>query len=693
MLKNTALALWSEPMIRILVVLLLCASFVFSLLGRISDVWVEAYSLLDQKMEFLEEHAWESPYREALEIKKYQIGLSEYYKEKLEDVQQKRKLPIFSTAYSTKKLALDEKHLSQLQDFPEGSFQDGFYRSMLESFHLDILWILFLFPLGYYLFLHDGHEFGVLYRSMPRAGLELYIKKWFLFVLFAFFSFIIFMLGTFFCALPLYPMESMPMQAILGMKDVYLPLSAKEFLLYTVVLRFLRGVCLASLLPLCTGIFSERKAYGLLGLLLVFSYGAYFSIPEQSSISLLKYVNVLGIYFLPKDLFFSPLAMVGGRAYEMKKVFLLLLGVYILFFPLSYKSYERASMAKKVSHKPAKERSFSYPVNLFLDSFLYRKSFVFLLFALIYWISLPLLFNPSPTPLLDHLKMDLYKEYEGEVSQEKIYHILDEKKKVEEEELRYRELTEQFYKSKVEMPSVELQFLKEGEGSRMAFLEFYHEIEFSLRAGKGIYNPQYYDVFLSFDQPRYVLKDFLLHTVLLILLLSFGVAPLIHEDEDVFRSFAFGGNYRIKWIFILGILYCGLFVIAPLLAHGIRVGKMATFTGFSMPMSSIFHEESSFHFGSFLLFRSLSVFVLYCVLLLVVMIAGRKFRSPLCFLFGFFALTIFLALHLLSSGAFDPFMMLTRAVKNPWDFLGLNVFLIGLLLLLVQIFHSTLVKK
>ena len=153
MLKNAATALWSEPIIRILAVLLFCASFFFFLFGTIPDHWVEAYSLLDQETEFLEEHAWESPYREALEIKKHQTGLSEYYKEQLEDVQHKRKLPIFSTAYSKKKLALDEKHLSKLQDFPKETFQDGFYRSLLESFHLDLLWILFLFPIGYFIFL------------------------------------------------------------------------------------------------------------------------------------------------------------------------------------------------------------------------------------------------------------------------------------------------------------------------------------------------------------------------------------------------------------------------------------------------------------------------------------------------------------------------------------------------------------
>lgn len=112
-------------------------------------------------------------------------------------MQKKRQLSIFQTAYSTKKLAMDEKLLLGLQEFPEGNFNDGFYRSMLGGFHLDLLWIFFLLLIGYFIFLQERNELDVLYRSMPKAGLLYYINKWILFLLVALLGFFILQLGPF----------------------------------------------------------------------------------------------------------------------------------------------------------------------------------------------------------------------------------------------------------------------------------------------------------------------------------------------------------------------------------------------------------------------------------------------------------------------------------------------------------------
>lgn len=77
------------------------------------------------------------------------------------------------------------------------------------------------------------------------------------------------------------------------MKDVYLPVTAGKFVVYNLALRFLRGFFLASLFPLLYGALG-RKSYALLGVLFILSYGAYFGLPEQSTISLFKYINLLG---------------------------------------------------------------------------------------------------------------------------------------------------------------------------------------------------------------------------------------------------------------------------------------------------------------------------------------------------------------------------------------------------------------
>lgn len=182
MFKNEGLALWSEPLVPILLVLLIFSSFLVFYFGTIPEAWEGAYPLLNRELEDLEQEPRGSPYREAIELKEYQQGLREFYQRELKEVQRKKQLSIFQTPYSTKKLAMDEKNLLGLQNFPQGNFNDGFYRTILEGFHLDLLWIFFLLLMGYFIFLKDRQELGILYRSMPKAGLGYYINKWMIFL-------------------------------------------------------------------------------------------------------------------------------------------------------------------------------------------------------------------------------------------------------------------------------------------------------------------------------------------------------------------------------------------------------------------------------------------------------------------------------------------------------------------------------
>lgn len=506
------------------------------------------------------------------------------------------------------------------------------------------------------------------------------------FFILALLGFFILQLGPLFSALK-YPKETIPLQAVLGMKNVYLPVTAGQFVIYSLILRFLRGFFLASLFPLLYGAL-VKKSYALLGGFFFLSYGAYFSLPEQSFLSIFKYINLFGVYFMPRDVFLRPLAMAGGMVFSTGRVFLLLFILYLLSFPLFYKAYERGARIKKAKHKKRGKSSFCYPINLLIDSLLARRAFVFLLLALLYWISLPVLFSPPPQDYLDEVKKETYIEYGGRLTKEKVEKILERYKIVQEEDQRYDELTEEFFESDALGPEQELLELKKTHLERLAFHEFFRETQFSLMQGKPLHNPKFYQIFLSFEQHRYVLKDFLINTLLLLLVLSFGLAPLVHEEEDMFRSFSLGRGYRMKWILLLGGFFCLLFVLSPLLAHGLRIAKVDAFTGFSMPMSSLFLKESSFSFGGFLLMKSLGILLIYFLLFQIILLAGRKFSPAMCFLLGFLVLFIILLLHFISPNTLDPLMMLGNELRNPSSFVGIYLFSLGLLFLGGQIFHK-----
>ena len=687
MFKNQGLALWSEPLVPILLVLLIFSSVLVFYFGTLPQVWEEAYALMDREIEDLEQEPWGSPYKEAIELKQYQEGLREFYQRELKEVQKKRQLSIFQTPYSTKKLAMDGKHLQGLQEFPEASFNDGFYRSMLGGFHLDLLWIFFLLLIGYFIFLQDRNELDVLYRSMPKAGLLYYINKWIFFLLVALLGFFILQLGPFLRAYLTYPLDSMPIQGIFGMKDVYLPITAGKFVVYNLALRFLRGFFLASLFPLLYGALG-RKSYALLGVLFIFSYGAYFGLPEQSAVSLFKYINLLGAYAMPRDIFLRPLATVGSMVFSTSTVFMAVFLLYLVSFPLFYKAYEKENRVKKAKNKKGGKATLSYPLHLVFDSLFTRRAIVFVLLALFYWISLPVLSSPPPQNYLEEIKKETYLSYGGTLSKEKVERILDRYKVVQEEEKRYDELSDAFLKSKAIEPSDELMELKKGYLERLAFQEFFRETQFSLMQGKPLHNPEFYRIFLSFEQHRYLLKDFLINTLLLLLVLSFGIAPLVHEEEDFFRSFLLGRCYRMKWILLLGGFFCLIFTFSPMLAHGLRIGKAAAFTGFSMPMSTLFLDASPFHFGGYLLMKSLGILFVYLLLFQIILLTGRRFSSAMCFLVSFSVLFVFLLLHLMSPNTLDPLMMLGNELKHPSDFIGIYLFSLGLLFLGAQFFQK-----
>lgn len=54
MFKNQGLALWSEPLVPILLVLLIFSSALVFYFGTLPQVWEEAYALMDREIEDLE---------------------------------------------------------------------------------------------------------------------------------------------------------------------------------------------------------------------------------------------------------------------------------------------------------------------------------------------------------------------------------------------------------------------------------------------------------------------------------------------------------------------------------------------------------------------------------------------------------------------------------------------------------------
>lgn len=209
-----------------------------------------------------------------------------------------------------------------------------------------------------------------------------------------------------------------------------------------------------------------------------------------------------------RDIFLRPLAMVGSMVFSMRTVFMVLFLLYLVSFPLFYKAYEKENRVKKARNRKGGKATLSYPLHLLLDSLFTRRAIVFFLLALFYWISLPVLSSPPPQNYLEEIKKETYLSYGGTLTKEKVERILDRYKVVQEEEKRYDELSDAFLKSNAMEPSEELMELKKGYQERLAFQEFFTETQFSLMQGKPLHNPEFYRIFLSFEQHRYLLKDF-----------------------------------------------------------------------------------------------------------------------------------------------------------------------------------------